>query len=226
MAWTTPVLADPDSLEQLRGKLDGAREQVEDLSTLVESLQREMKAQEMDFNEMRARTLQLQARQRQQATAPDAKLEELKARLATSEERVRLLEQKLAATPSAATLQESKAAIPTSQAQAIPPVYFGLSDGALVREYQRVLGVLKSALVTNSKSMFRLTGHSNAEGDENVNLRQSALRAESLAGYLTTHGIPRQCLEVVAAGARHPLHKPNSKEGRKMNRRVEVEILR
>ena len=172
---------------------------------------------------MRARTLQLQTQQRQKAPAPDATPEELKARLATSEEKVRLLEQQLATTKSPAPTPESK---PTSQTPSIPPVYFGLSDSELVREYQRVLGMLKSALTTNSKSMFRLTGHSNLEGDENVNLRQSAIRAESLARYLTTHGIPRQCLEVVAAGARHPLRKPDSKEGRKMNRRVEVEILR
>ncbi len=223
MAWTTPVLADPDSLEQLRRNPDGAQEQVEDLSPLVESLQREMKAQEMDFNEMRARTLQLQAQQRQKATASDATLEELIARLATSEEKVRKLEQQLATTKSPAPTPDSK---PTSQAPSIPPVYFGLSDNELVREYQRVLGMLKSALATNSKLIFRLTGPSNLEGDENVKLRQSAIRAESLAKYLTTHGIPRQCLEVVAAGARHPLHKPDSKEGRKTNRRVEVEILR
>ena len=50
-------MANPSSLEQLRRQLDGAQEQVEDLSTLVENLQREMKTQEMDFNEMRARSL-------------------------------------------------------------------------------------------------------------------------------------------------------------------------
>lgn len=219
-------MANPSSLEQLRRQLDGAQEQVEDLSTLVENLQREMKTQEMDFNEMRARSLKLQAQQRQKTTAPDTTLEELKARLETSEEKVRKLEQQLATAKSPASAQESKATIATGPAPAIPPVYFGLSDGELAREYRRVLSVLKSALATDSKSMFRLTGHSNLEGDDNVNLRQSALRAESLASYLTTHGIPRQCLEVVAAGARHPLRKPNSKEGRKMNRRVEVEILR
>lgn len=89
-----------------------------------------------------------------------------------------------------------------------------------------MLAVLKSALATNSKSMFRLAGHSNLEGDDNVNLRQRAIRAESLAGYLTTHGIPRQCLEVVAEGARHPLPKPEFRGERKTNRRVEAEIFR
>lgn len=225
MVWPLAGRAEPDSLEQLQRQLGGALEQVEELSNLVQDLRRDMKAQEDEVSGMRERAMKLQTEGRRNAAEAENQVRELKARLAASEQRVRELEAALSVRK-AAEVSPPTAPPVADPPPIIAPVFYGIPESQLAREYERVLKFLKVALAAKTASVIRLTGHSNQEGDETLCLRQSAVRAEALATYLTNHGVPRNCLEVVAAGAKHPLNDPNSKEGRRTNRRVDVEIVR
>lgn len=224
----SPVLAEPNAMEVLQKQLGVAQEQVEDLANLVEDLRRDMKAQELEVNAMRERALKGQADGRKRAMAAEALVKDLQSQLVAAENKIRQLESAMTVKPPSspdAPPAVAREPLPATD-PLIEPVFYGLTSAQLVREYERVLGLLKAALVTNPLTTFRLTGHSNLEGDESVNLRQSAIRAESLAKFLTGRGVPRSALQVVAAGAKHPLREPNSTEGRKLNRRVEIEIIR
>ncbi len=75
-----------------------------------------------------------------------------------------------------------------------------------------------------------LGGHSDSEGDDAANLRSSRWRAEVVRDYLTDKGVDKERITVVGFGEQNPL-QPNAlpdgspnEEGRKANRRVEVEI--
>lgn len=75
-----------------------------------------------------------------------------------------------------------------------------------------------------------LRGHSDSTGDDAANLRASARRAEAVREYLSTKGIDRDRITVIALGERRPI-APNARldgsddeAGMRRNRRVEVEI--
>jgi outer membrane protein OmpA-like peptidoglycan-associated protein len=166
----------------------------------------------------------------------------MKARLLESEKTIRQLQKDLA--EKTQRLAESETALTKPQARKpsmeaatmnpplsaskneIDPVYDYLPQKKLNASYERVLESLRPVLALKPDTVIRLTGHSNQEGSEDASLKMSAQRAESLAAYLTKRGVPRHSLQVVAAGSLHPLFPSASAEGRKLNRRVEVEILK
>lgn len=66
-------------------------------------------------------------------------------------------------------------------------------------------------------------GHSDSIGNDNENLSLSQSRANRVAEYLTSHGVPReQVLEVVGVGEADPRSDNDTEEGRADNRRVDV----
>lgn len=201
-------------MEELQKRLTEASAQVESLSGLMEGLQREMKTQELEIRELRERAVKLtQASKQQSQTGGDAALvKSLKERVAELEATVVTLRQTL-------SLREITP-LPT-----IAPVFYGLSDAAMGKEYQRVCAAVQAARKADPMSVFRLTGHSNHEGLEEVNYRQSAVRAQALATFLIGRGVPAQQLQVVAAGSTHPLYPADSAAGRQQNRRVTIELV-
>lgn len=231
-------MADPSAVDQLQLQLSSAQEQVDSLSSLMDSLKRDMKAQQLDVTSMRTKALELNTSSRKRLMAGDHEINALKAKLADSDQQIRRLQKDLAdknqqltqAEASLATFRNATAApVLTSgnplEGTNISPVYFGVSERELAAKFKLVLSNLRQIRATTPKAIFRLTGHANEEGSEEACLRQSALRAEALAKFLTDRGIPRMSLQVVAAGELHPLYAPESLEGRKMNRRVEVELV-
>lgn len=218
---------EPNAVQQLQHQLSGAQSQIEELSHLMQDLQREMKTQEDDLKLMRDKALKQNTDSRKQQLHSEKEVQELKSKLAAAETKIRSLETELAAKERqlrSATVAQQQATAPVAP-DVIAPVFFGLKEEELQREYARVLKSIQQKLATAPTTLIRLTGHSNLEGSDEINLRQSAIRAESLAKFLESRGIARKSLQVVAAGATHPLHEANSNEGRLKNRRVEVDLV-
>lgn len=217
---------EPNAVQQLQKQLSGAQNQIEELSHLMQDLRREMKTQEDDLKLMREKALKLNTDSRKQQISSEKEVQELKSKLAAAETKIRTLEAQLAARERqllAAAAAKTATTNPTEGN--ISPVYFGLREEELQREYARVLKSIQQKIAAAPTTRIRLTGHSNLEGSDEVNLRQSAIRAESLAKFLENRGVARKSIQVVAAGATHPLHEPNSSEGRLKNRRVEIELV-
>ncbi len=213
--WFSSVVmlcAEPNTVTELQERLKQAQEQVETLSDLMQSLQRDMKAQEAELTAMRERALRLTQATKQNPTATAEETARLKAKVTELEATVAQLQAKLAA--------RDLASVPV-----LTPIFYGLSDHVPTSEYQRIWTDVQKVLAQAPGAKFRLTGHANKEGSEDINYRQSALRAQSLAKFLVSRGLSAEKLQVVAAGSTHPLHPADSTEGRQKNRRVVVEVI-
>ena len=69
-------------------------------------------------------------------------------------------------------------------------------------------------------------GHTDNVGTEDFNVKLSRDRAEEVVKYLTRQGVSESNLSYSYYGMSRPLASNDTEDGRKMNRRVEFEILK
>ncbi len=69
-----------------------------------------------------------------------------------------------------------------------------------------------------------ITGHTDSTGSEAYNQKLSERRAQAVADYLKSRGVNPALLNVVGMGELAPIADNNTREGRQMNRRVEIDI--
>lgn len=76
-----------------------------------------------------------------------------------------------------------------------------------------------------------LRGHSDAGGNDSVNMRVSEQRAEAVRDWLIENGVDEERMTIIAFGEQNPV-EPNAKrdgspneEGRAANRRVEIYVM-
>lgn len=80
-----------------------------------------------------------------------------------------------------------------------------------------------SRLPNNAQTVFTITGYTDTSGNEDYNMRLSKKRADAVADYLVLTGIKRNTISVVGKGETSPIATNNTFEGRRGNRRVEIE---
>ena len=71
----------------------------------------------------------------------------------------------------------------------------------------------------------RVAGHTDHTGPDAYNQGLSERRAASVVKYLTEHGIAASRLSSVGYGESRPIATNETREGRALNRRVELEVL-
>ena len=67
-------------------------------------------------------------------------------------------------------------------------------------------------------------GHTDSSGSEVYNQGLSERRAKSVADWLATNGIAPERIEVKGYGEMNPKYDNKTREGRKLNRRVEIDV--
>ncbi|MCK5465821.1 MAG: OmpA family protein, partial [Bacteroidales bacterium] len=91
-------------------------------------------------------------------------------------------------------------------------------------------GRILSAMKNNPEIKLELTGHTDEVGADEYNLRLSERRAQSIADYLTNHGINEERIRVIASGEIEPIainkyeDGTDSPEGRRLNRHVSLKF--
>lgn len=70
-----------------------------------------------------------------------------------------------------------------------------------------------------------ISGHSDSLGSEGYNYRLSLFRANMVKSFFLGKGIPSYQLKVRAFGGEKPLMSNDTEEGRRMNRRVEIDVV-
>lgn len=82
------------------------------------------------------------------------------------------------------------------------------------------------ALVLNkyNKTLVDIYGHTDADGDDGYNLALSQRRAQSVADYLRTQAVDPRRFLVTGMGESKPVASNSTKEGKSLNRRVEIQI--
>ena len=78
-----------------------------------------------------------------------------------------------------------------------------------------------------ANAQLKVTGYTDSVGKEAYNLKLSKERAHSVVEYLISSGIPRsQFVSVAGAGESNPVASNQTPEGRALNRRTEIKIIR
>ena len=70
-----------------------------------------------------------------------------------------------------------------------------------------------------------LGGHTDNVGDADANLMLSLRRAEAVVEALVARGVPRTSLIAEGYGSSRPIASNATREGRALNRRVEISLL-
>lgn len=88
------------------------------------------------------------------------------------------------------------------------------------------LDTLLSEREDRTYSQVTVTGYTDSTGSDASNLALSKRRAETVAGYLKTHGLHAQSVSVTGRGSADPVASNATAEGRASNRRVDISLQR
>lgn len=102
-------------------------------------------------------------------------------------------------------------------------VNFGFAETDLTESQKVDLDPMVQRLNEYEDATATITGYTDSTGPEEVNLTISQERAKSVADYFMQNGISMDRLDVQALGDTDPVAPNDSIEGRKENRRVEIE---
>ena len=82
-------------------------------------------------------------------------------------------------------------------------------------------------MMQESKNMvIQLEGHTDYQGDARQNMKLSKQRVDAVKDYLVSQGIPKKRVLTKAFGGTRPLSHDDTPEAHRMNRRVELRIIK
>ncbi len=101
-------------------------------------------------------------------------------------------------------------------------LHFGFDKYQITDEMIPVLEQAKMILEENAKATYEIAGHTDWTGTEQYNQGLSERRANSVKQWLIDNGVSTSRLSAVGYGELSPKYDNNTKEGRRLNRRVEI----
>ncbi|SOE22852.1 OmpA family protein [Spirosomataceae bacterium TFI 002] len=105
-------------------------------------------------------------------------------------------------------------------------LYFVQAETSLLAESLPTIDAVVDFLVENPKVRIEIQGHTDNQGDYYKNVELSKARAEEIRKYLITSGIDENRLEARGFGGSRPIESNYAEDTRKLNRRVELEVLK
>ena len=118
------------------------------------------------------------------------------------------------------SLQESESAIKLNN------IYFDFDSYDLKPESFTELDRLYKFLVDNPGIKVEISAHTDSKGSDEYNLELSQKRAESVVNYLIAKGTNSDRLVAKGYGETQPIATNDTEEGRALNRRVEMKIVK
>ncbi|MFH1051760.1 MAG: OmpA family protein [bacterium] len=94
----------------------------------------------------------------------------------------------------------------------------------LTKELKQYLDKLVIYMKANPGEVLEITGHSDDQGTFKENQERSLKRAEVVAEYLVSKGIPKGFLITSGKGSLEPFASNKTEEGRTKNRRITLRI--
>jgi OOP family OmpA-OmpF porin len=101
-------------------------------------------------------------------------------------------------------------------------VNFGYNSHELTEEAQRILDRVADILSQNTDLHLQVAGHTDAQGDPAYNQWLSLQRAQAVRDYLVAQGVDSAHIGAAGYGGEQPIADNTTKEGLRMNRRVEL----
>ncbi|MEZ5707820.1 MAG: OmpA family protein [Blastomonas sp.] len=104
-------------------------------------------------------------------------------------------------------------------------VTFGVDSSAIEPGFRNTLDEVAATLSKYEKTYVDVYGHTDSTGSDSYNQGLSERRAQSVAGYLSSHGVNSARLATRGFGESQPIASNTTEEGRASNRRVEIRIV-
>jgi|UPI00036DE062 outer membrane protein OmpA-like peptidoglycan-associated protein len=115
---------------------------------------------------------------------------------------------------------------PMPKAIALNGVQFETNSAALTAASLPILDHAVATLKENPSIRVEVAAHTDSRGRDAYNMKLSSKRANSVMQYLNEHGVDASRLQAKGYGETSPIADNNTEEGRAMNRRVELNILK
>jgi outer membrane protein OmpA-like peptidoglycan-associated protein len=124
------------------------------------------------------------------------------------------------------------AAIKADESIILNNVFFEFGSAKISNDSKSELNKLFSLLSNNPSISVEIQGHTDSKGNNKFNKKLSQERAESVQKFLTNKGIKKLRVSAVGYGEKQPIAKntnedgSDNEEGRALNRRIELKILK
>jgi outer membrane protein OmpA-like peptidoglycan-associated protein len=129
-----------------------------------------------------------------------------------------------AAAPASDATAASDASAAASEAVA-PPAVVDLRTAVLATKEQQVLDALADKIGQLNLEVVVATGYTDASGTTKENDRLSLRRAQAAKAYLVSRGVEANRIYTEGKGSRDPVGPQNTPDGRRLNNRVEIEVV-
>ncbi|CAE6917614.1 OmpA family protein [Vibrio sp. B1FLJ16] len=121
--------------------------------------------------------------------------------------------------------------------QQLPPVSFEAvqnltlhyNSGVITpnaQQRKQISDVSKLILKDQRIKKILIEGHTDSVGDSITNLNVSKRRASEVERWFSKNGVPKNKMEIKGHGQRYPVSHNKTREGRDLNRRVEIRLIR
>jgi len=101
-------------------------------------------------------------------------------------------------------------------------VTFGSGNATLTPNAKKVLDDIAEQLKASPRVKIEIQGHTDNQGNSKANQDLSERRAKAVVGYLAIQGVPMSRMRAVGFGQDSPIADNKTKEGRELNRRIEM----
>jgi OOP family OmpA-OmpF porin len=108
----------------------------------------------------------------------------------------------------------------------IKDLYFDYDQSVIKKKYNKSLNNIVEILKKNPFLNVEIQGHTDNRGSKHYNKKLSEARAKAVAKYLISHGIRAARISYVGYGYEIPIASNKTKEGRALNRRVQVKPMK
>jgi outer membrane protein OmpA-like peptidoglycan-associated protein/type II secretory pathway predicted ATPase ExeA len=103
-------------------------------------------------------------------------------------------------------------------------IYFKYDSNTLSPEFLEILDEIANYAIQNPDREFIIMGYTDSTGARSYNLTISKFRANSVKNYLIAKGVEPGKLSAYGLGSQNPIFSNRTAGGRKLNRRVEIEL--
>ena len=105
-------------------------------------------------------------------------------------------------------------------------LFYEFNSSTIESVYLELLDELTELMASDQNLMINIGGHSDYIDTEDFNIDLSHQRALNISNYLTDRGISLNRIKLDAYGEALPISNNDTADGRKLNRRVEIELTR
>ncbi|HVJ03902.1 MAG TPA: OmpA family protein [Sphingomonas sp.] len=104
-------------------------------------------------------------------------------------------------------------------------VTFATNEAAIQSQFRPTLDQVADVLKQYNQTYVDVYGHTDSTGTDAYNQTLSERRAQSVADYLSTHGVQSARLGTRGFGETQPIASNDTEEGKAANRRVEIKLV-